>query len=54
MQFQEMSEHYQCLLGIGLDWQQDRNLISEIRSEKRMRKWERERDEREEVKREKR
>lgn len=47
-----MAEHYQCLLGIGVDWQLDRNLISEIKSEERMRKWEEEsessRDEREE------
>lgn len=52
MRLQEMAEHYQCLLGIGVDWQLDRNLISEIKSEKRMQKWEEERedsrDEREE------
>lgn len=36
-----MSQHYQRLLGIGVDWQLDRNLISKIKkSEKGVQKQE--------------
>lgn len=35
-----MSKHYQHLLGIRVDWQLDRNLISKIKSEKGVRKQE--------------
>lgn len=38
-----MSKYYRCLLGFGVDWQLDRSLIGELKSEKRMQEGEEER-----------